>query len=299
MPQERTLTSSSKLDDVVSQETKLDPATNDEQDSEPKEPKVEDLPLAVKVGEVDPLEAQFKHRYQVAKELVETEQKYVQNLMCLLEVYQNPLLERLVPDPTIPKSKQLPPILDKKQISSIFCNAEQIYFLNAKFLSSLRVDFEKVATGKGGDIFIGRTFVQFSHFFKMYSIFCNEHEQAQTLIGEYASQNAAFAEFLKEARQDQRAGGFDIQSFLIMPIQRIPRLKMLLEELLKCTPADHEDHAQLTKGLGILSSVATLINEAVHERENRIKVWKIAEMMTHVPFNLLAPHRYVLLHRVR
>eukprot|EP00750_Incisomonas_marina_P033043 INCI9535.1.p1 GENE.INCI9535.1~~INCI9535.1.p1 ORF type:complete len:860 (-),score=153.39 INCI9535.1:1053-3632(-) len=248
--------------------------------------------------EEDSNEALFRRRYQVAQELVNTEQTYVQNLLCMIDVYQNPLTDALAPPPRANGGKAAPkykgPILTPKEIGSIFCNAEQIYFLNSKFLAALRGDFEKVEKGRGEAIHIGKTFVQFSHFFKMYSIFCNAHKQAQTLIGEYASQNARFAEFLKTARQDPRTGGFDIQSFLIMPIQRIPRLKMLLEEMLKCTPQSHGDFEDLTKGLEILSSVATIINLAIHERQNRIKVWQVAEMMTRVPFNLLEPHRLIL-----
>lgn len=76
-----------------------------------------------------------------------------------------------------------------------------------------------------------------------------------------------------------------------MPIQRLPRLKMLAEELLKCTPKDHPDFDALTKATLVLSAVATLINQAIHERQNRNKVWHIAGKMTHIPFNLLEAHR--------
>ena len=174
----------------------------------------------------------------------------------------------------------------------------------------------------GTDVRIGQVFVEFSPFFKVYITFCEEHEIAQTLIGEYCVKKPKFAEFLKNAKQDPRAGivttlgnkrscaatifvlhsfgfgctsvhilsmvfvgspscvtpwafhigGFDIQSYLIMPIQRIPRLKMLLEEMLKHTVDDHADYADLTKGLKMLSSVASTINNSIHDRQNRIKV---------------------------
>ena len=241
--------------------------------------------------------ALFKKRWQVAKELVDTEVKYVQNLMCLVDVYKNPLDERLVPLPPgtpADQRRKHVKILEGQEISSIFCNVEQIYFLNHKFLASLRGDFEQVPKDHGEQVCVGKTFVDFSHFFKMYSIFCKEHERAQMLIGEFQTSNKLFAEFLKNAREDPRTGGFDIQSYLIMPIQRIPRLKMLLEELLKHTPADHPDFKDLTKGLEILSMTATLINEAIHERQNRLKVWSIAQTITALPFTLLEPHRLIV-----
>ena len=48
---------------------------------------------------------------------------------------------------------------------------------------------------------------------------------------------------------DPRCRGQNLESFLIMPIQRVPRYLLLLTELRKRTPADH-------RGLEVLSSVA-------------------------------------------
>src|SRR4051794_31581932 len=39
-----------------------------------------------------------------------------------------------------------------------------------------------------------------------------------------------------------RCGGRHLNAFLIMPVQRIPRYKMLLGELLKYTPDAHPEH---------------------------------------------------------
>lgn len=39
----------------------------------------------------------------------------------------------------------------------------------------------------------------------------------------------------------------DLQSFLIMPVQRFPRYELLLREVLKHTPADHVDRDSLQK----------------------------------------------------
>lgn len=173
------------------------------------------------------------HRYHVAKELVETERAFVENLKRLIEVYQTPL-NQLAFSPLVRRSssaisasfnssspkhdyvcgklkgsktpqyvtpKRRPrPVLTKKEIEDIFCNVEQIYLLNAEFLASLRGDFEKVPQGKGLQVKIGRTFQQFAHFFRMYATFCNAHENAQMLIGELASTRPAFEAFLSKVR---------------------------------------------------------------------------------------------------
>ncbi len=66
---------------------------------------------------------------------------------------------------------------------------------------------------------------------------------------------------------------------------------MLVEQLLHSTPPSHGDHKPLTAGLKLLSEVANFMNLAIHERESRLKVWRIAQQITYLPFNLLEPHR--------
>jgi hypothetical protein len=76
-----------------------------------------------------------------------------------------------------------------------------------------------------------------------------------------------------------------------MPIQRVPRLLMLVEQLLQSTPHSHSDHKPLTEGLKRLSKVATMMNLAVHERESRLNVWRVAQQIANLPFNLVESHR--------
>ena len=45
------------------------------------------------------------------------------------------------------------------------------------------------------------------------------------------------------------AGGLDVRSFLIMPVQRVPRYRMLLEDLLAHTDADHPEEPHLREAL--------------------------------------------------
>ena len=44
-----------------------------------------------------------------------------------------------------------------------------------------------------------------------------------------------------------------LSSFLISPIQRVPRYCMLLEGLVKSTPAAHPDHSLLAQSLAAVS----------------------------------------------
>ena len=58
----------------------------------------------------------------------------------------------------------------------------------------------------------------------------------------------------------------NLQFYLIMPIQRIPRYKMLLDELLKHTASDHVDYDDLKVAVEEMKLRACEINERVRQR---------------------------------
>ena len=51
-------------------------------------------------------------------------------------------------------------------------------------------------------------------------------------------------------------------SYLIMPVQRIPRYKMLLSELLKVTGSKHHDYHDLLRALKMVEKIAEKVNAA-------------------------------------
>ncbi len=67
----------------------------------------------------------------------------------------------------------------------------------------------------------------------------------------------------------------NIESLLIMPVQRIPRYRLLLEQLLKYTPAEHEEYAVVRTALDKICDVAMFNNEAIRARENKTKTMAI------------------------
>lgn len=62
-------------------------------------------------------------------------------------------------------------------------------------------------------------------------------------------------------------GNQEINSFLIRPIQRIPRYRLLLKDLLKHTEEDHNDFQALSSAYKQVSDVAEYIEEKASEAE--------------------------------
>jgi FYVE/RhoGEF/PH domain-containing protein 5/6 len=76
-----------------------------------------------------------------------------------------------------------------------------------------------------------------------------------------AEKDPVFAEMLKTLRRDGAPGTMDIRSYLITPVQRLPRYELLMREVLSSTPPTHPDHVALVAVQGNIVSVNKAINE--------------------------------------
>ena len=70
------------------------------------------------------------------------------------------------------------------------------------------------------------------------------------------------------AQLAQNENSLELTALLIMPIQRIPRYRLLLQELLKYTPETHPDYANINKAVAEIMKVAEHVNEGIRHTEN-------------------------------
>ncbi len=170
-----------------------------------------------------------------------------------------------------------------------------VYRLNKQFLKDLEGRLKDWVDKETRDQCFGDLFVRFGPYFKMYSMYCNNYEAGSKLLEQLQHKKNEkkydkFQQFCAETTKDKRVRGQQLASFLIMPIQRIPRYKLLLDELLKRTEATHPDHEIISKALVGVGAVATHINEAVRQRENRDAILKLQDMFKENP-QFVSPSR--------
>jgi len=97
---------------------------------------------------------------------------------------------------------------------------------------------------------------------------------------------------LAEKSTETICNGLDFSSYLIMPIQRIPRYRLLLEEFIQNTPKDHEDYKKLGDALDKLKGIAHDVDKAIIEQENRERMLKICKkFLDYKEVELLRPGR--------
>ncbi|KAJ1816990.1 hypothetical protein LPJ75_001848 [Coemansia sp. RSA 2598] len=211
---------------------------------------------------------QVSHRAKVAAEILETERTYVSGLGLIEKLYISPLLL---------SAQQPSAILTRKQVRQMFANFPDIITLSRELLSQLESRLGADAsppwdaeTGRVGDIFL-----RIAPFLKMYSLYLRNFRGALADISRWLSTNQEFARFIQLAGSSPECKGLSFQSYLLLPVQRIPRYKLLLEDLLKHTPHGHVDRQSIGDALRTIEDVAAFVNENIQEHEMTLSIIEI------------------------
>jgi len=77
-----------------------------------------------------------------------------------------------------------------------------------------------------------------------------------------------FAKFIEAKVRLPRCQGYDMASFMIRPIQRIPHYILLLTDLFNKTSPNHPDYLSIQQALDMIKSVADFMNTEKRKYEN-------------------------------
>jgi FYVE/RhoGEF/PH domain-containing protein 5/6 len=215
-----------------------------------------------------------RHRTKVAQEILSTEKSYVESLKNVNQI-------------VIPAFKA---VFDDVDPNSIFSNIGMIYELNRKLCD----DIEARVVSWTNESSLGDIFLSFSPFLKMYSMYVSNHDHAiENIMMLQRKQNEKYDKFALVFANEPILKGHDLNSFLIMPIQRIPRYKLLLTELLKRTKEDHSDYQNNTKALDYVSAVAMRVNEAIRAQQARMNLIAIQKQFNN-DVEIFSPTRHLV-----
>eukprot|EP01114_Cavostelium_apophysatum_P013574 TRINITY_DN3318_c0_g1_i2.p1 TRINITY_DN3318_c0_g1~~TRINITY_DN3318_c0_g1_i2.p1 ORF type:complete len:1052 (+),score=404.56 TRINITY_DN3318_c0_g1_i2:1533-4688(+) len=218
-----------------------------------------------------------RYRFKVLSEIYESEKTYMTKLKFLTENYLRPLREALTSGK---------PILPQEYITEVFSNIEIIFTVNKEFLT----DLERRHSEFPQNQLIGDIFIRFVDFLKVYTIYVNNYDKAVVAINKL-KKSTPFGAFLEKTKQidPEHREVFD---YLILAVQRIPRYKLLLEDLVKHTPPEHIDFNNLVNAFEKMKTIAESINEKKREAESVARVVEVQNMMIGAPAEgLVLPHR--------
>ena len=186
------------------------------------------------------------------------------------------------------------PVLSSAEISTIFSKLHDIFTLSSNLyhdlttLASCRVHAEPDAAAPSSSSspshssltlllpFLGSTLLHYSSYFRVYQPYLENYDDAIRTLVALRSSNVALDVWLTWQEKCEQSA---LDSLLIMPVQRLPRYLLLLQEIVRC---EEQRRAADTPGLfahyplayhDILTArdriarIADAINLSLHEKE--------------------------------
>ncbi|KAJ3450088.1 faciogenital dysplasia protein [Anaeramoeba flamelloides] len=226
----------------------------------------------------DKLYNQKINRDEAVRELITTEETYVSRLRTLVEVFKKPLVE----------ATRVKAVLKLSEIDSIFLNVEEIYIAHqTDLLKKISKRWENWRHGQK----IGDVFEEISKFLSLYGVYCGNYEDSFKELERLRKKRSRFRNRLFEMKQHPDTKKMDIISFLILPVQRVPRYNLLLSEILKHTPKEHPDYENLSIALEKTKELSNEINKKIQEYERLTKLTEIQSYFDSSLRDLVKPNR--------
>lgn len=194
-----------------------------------------------------------EERFEVLKELLQTEEHYHEYLGTMIEDFQRPLMskvESLVVEDLV---------LSKQNISTLFCNIEELRSISAKLALDIRNIFEDpdVSREPGSLLQCQSIAALFSanRFDAFVKYVANASEMQRTLTSMLKS-SKKFALFCESTSEhSDTMNGLHLSDLLIMPVQRLPRYTLFLKDLVHTISEKHQRQSGLCLAMDQLKEV--------------------------------------------
>merc|ERR1712137_913474 len=210
-----------------------------------------------------------------------TERSYVDSLNTMVNKYMNPLHGY---------SYARRSVLDISQVHEVFSNIEEIINYHTMLLEGL----ERRVSKFDASTCLGEFFISMTDYLRCYTTYVNNYNNAIATLSEL-EENSDFEAKLKYLT-DNGIKGKSIYTYLIMPIQRVPRYILLLNELIKHTKESHPDYPHLIKAVEKMEQLADYIDESKEVYNENHFIVSLQKRMHGFPKEqtLVAPNRVLI-----
>ncbi|XP_043944163.1 rho guanine nucleotide exchange factor 39 [Protopterus annectens] len=205
---------------------------------------------------------------RTAKELVETEQRYSEQL----ELIKSYFIDILKAKGTLKEDTR----------KAVFGSLESICLVNQTLLVYLE-------EGKFG---IG--FEEFCPHLHLYASYAENMEYAVKVLQEQIRKNKAFVRFKKLQESRPEFMGMKLEDLLPLPMQRIYKYKHFLEDLTANTSPDSTEFKQLTKAVNAVYEVSQHIQDRARSHENYLQMLRVQKLLKGRKTKVLASGRWFL-----
>ncbi|ELP84240.1 Rho/RAC guanine nucleotide exchange factor, putative [Entamoeba invadens IP1] len=201
------------------------------------------------------------------KEITSSEELYVSNLILLKDFYLQKLVE----------------YKDEELIKNTMKDLEMIIKYNQTLLNAL-LSFKQANNIYGNGF--AKQFYQFTMFLKSYTTYINHQSLVSDDIFQKSQKNKNYGNKLKELSMQPEVKNQTVFSYLILPVQRIPRYELFIKQLIKNIPSYHKERQDLSRSLKAVSDINKHLNETRRINENIQRVQFIASKLITKKFDL-------------
>lgn len=229
---------------------------------------------SIRIGTVEEIRSKTKldKAWLSAKELVETEKKYVGKLHLIHEIFRNRIRDTVT----------------ASEMNKMLSNVESLHSFHKDYLlPSLQQNLDSWQS----DHVIADVMLKYSPYLKMYSIYVNNFTPAMILYEELKIRNKLFASAVLEIQEMPECENLPFDAHMICPVQRVPRYQLLLQQYLDNLPGDHIDRHNTEIALEKVKESAKHANEFMKKLEKYKHVVEIQEQIGHQVQGLVTPSR--------
>ncbi|XP_058457898.1 protein ECT2 isoform X2 [Malaya genurostris] len=220
-------------------------------------------------------------RYNHFTDFYRTESNYVGILDTIVNLFKEPLEEMIEKDPENA-------LLNKSELKSIFSNFLPIHDVHKRMLNRLK----EIHGTWAEDQLIGQIILDYKDdLYVAYPPYVNFFEQTKETLLHCDQSNPRFHAFLKINQAKPECGRQTLQDLMIRPVQRLPSISLLLNEILKHTGKTNPDYKKLVESLEAIKEVIKNMNEDKRKTESKLAMFDIFNDIDKCPPHLVSFHR--------
>ncbi|KAJ7104153.1 hypothetical protein B0H15DRAFT_11382 [Mycena belliarum] len=210
-------------------------------------------------------------RQSVIFEVFKAERDYVFDLEVVREVFIDAL------------RSATPPIIREsflhKFITEVFGNLDQLVAHHQRMLGALfaRQREQHPIVHSISDIVLDTALRE--DFRASYEVYIKNYPLAESRHRKELKQNQDYQAFVQSVSTDPRIRKRDLTTFLSRPVTRLPRLNLVLEQILKLTDDGHPDKETLPIILDVLTSCVKSTQPGIEAAENKVKFWALCQSL--------------------
>ncbi|XP_030394707.1 rho guanine nucleotide exchange factor 5-like isoform X1 [Gopherus evgoodei] len=191
-------------------------------------------------------------KLQEAKfELIMSEASYLRSLNVAVDHFQC--------------SSELQALLTNQERKWLFSRLQEVRDVSASFLFELEEKFEEnMFNFNVCDVALRHA----PEFRKVYLPYVTNQTYQEQIFQKLVTGNARFQQVLEKLESAAVCQRLSLKSFLILPFQRITRLKLLLQNILKRTPPESDEEVQATQAYDALEKLIKDCNENVQRMKS-------------------------------